>query len=358
MTKDSEWEMYIYTFPYWFIIDKDGLNKILTVKIDGAELKFYPPYRTSPANNDFSLQPDVALFPNGKMEMINPNFKMPKLAVYPLFNDNGVGINGYQGEVSTSWNINRKDRKDIPVDTIRVDVKSSEDFNVLFHLRKLIEIVRVLSRQWWIGKMPYFLDFIQVVQTIDEKGFSINEFPPEKFSSYYYVSNFKERVIDYNIWDFSLTHLASKIYPKIYRTLLMDAIYYITNGDYRRVILDLANALDTAVDNSFYNIWLKKGMGTPGNFSRKVFIKDIPVKEGLKFNSKSNIPLLISHIAKFVSEGRSFEAEFQDDFIMVDEFWNKKRNFIAHGSMKSISNKELTEYLISIERCVNWLETL
>ena len=358
MEKENDWKMYIYTFPYWFIVDKDGLNKILSIKIDGAELRFYPPYRTSPANNDFSLQPDKALFSNGKMEMINPYIKMPKVAVYPLFDKSGVGITEYQVEEHTGWNINRKYRKDIPADTIRVDVKSSKGFNVLFHLRKLMEIVRVLSRQWWIGKMPYSLDFIQVVQAVDEKGFSMREFPPEKFSSYYYISNFKERVIDYNIWNFSLSHLASKIYPKIYRTLLMDAEYYIANGDFRRVILDLANSLDTAVDNCFYNIWIKKGMGTTGNFSRKAFIKDVPVKEGLKFNSKSSIPLLISHITKFVSDGKSFEEEFPDDFDMIDEFWNKKRNFIAHGSMKSMTNKELTEYLNSIERCVDWLETL
>lgn len=161
-------------------------------------MKFYPPYRTSPANEIFAPQPQEALFLEGGMKKINPNFKIPKVSIYPLLNENGISISAFQGEENESWNINRKDRRDIPVDTIRVDVRSEKNLNVLKAFRKLMEIIRVKTNKWWIGHLPYVLDNISISQTVDHKGNSTSD-PPTVWSPHVFVSSFNEKIIDLDI---------------------------------------------------------------------------------------------------------------------------------------------------------------
>jgi hypothetical protein len=356
MNSSENWEMNLFTFPYWFIIDKINLNRIVSITIENCEWKFYPPYRTSPANELFTPQPQEALFLEGGMKKINPNFKIPKVSIYPLFNENGIGIYAFQGEEHESWNINRKDRKDIPVDTIRVDIKSNKKLNILKYFRKLMEILRVHTNQWWIGHLPYLLDNISIAQTVDHKGNSTAD-PPTIWSPSVFVSSFNEKIIDLDIWKAALSDLALNVEPLIYKSTLLDSMYYTSKGDTRRTILDIAQTLDTAVDINFLRIWNREKMGTPKNYSRGAFIKGIPPRTGTTFNSKTNIPLLISHITgKIVN--RSFESEHLDDFLVIEEFWDKKRNPISHGANLSLNGTELSNYIKCVEKCINWLEEI
>src|SRR5215204_2419501 len=114
--KEEEWRMYLFTFPYWFIINKDDLHTVETIKIGASKFRFYPPYRSSPANEQFVPQPKTTIFLDGTVRAINPGFRIPTIAVYPLFNDNGIGISGYIAEQTADWS--QKARKEMPVDTI------------------------------------------------------------------------------------------------------------------------------------------------------------------------------------------------------------------------------------------------
>lgn len=353
---NEDWVMNIFTFPYWFIVDKYDLNKVVNITIDNAVLRFYPPYRSSPANNQFLPQPDKALFLDGKMKLTNPAYSFPKVAIYPLFNDNGIGICAFQAEEREEWDSNRRNRKDMPVDTIRVDVKAGTNFILLKQLRILFEIIRTKSNQWWIGQLPYSNDYIQVTQSVDANGESTQD-PPEIFSPYVFVSDFNERVIDFDIWLSSLDQLSAKQNSVIYKSALMDAMYFCAKNDTRRTVLDIARALDTALDVNFRRIWVKNRMGTSGNYSRKVFIRGIPPKIGESYNSSTLIPLLISHITQHLL-GKSFENDDIANFTIIDEFWEHKRNPVSHGAVSELEPVELSKYIKSAEKCIAWLEIL
>ncbi len=355
MKSELIWEMNIYTFPSWLIIDKTTLNEVITVTINDAELKIYPPYRSSPANEIFSPQPDKSIFPDGELKPINRNYKIPKTALYPLFNNDGVGIKSYQLEDKVSWNSNRKNRNDMPVDSIRIDVKSKSEFNLLKYMKYLLEIARINSNQWWIGHLPYTLDNITVTQKVNEKGLVLAENPPTVWSPPCFVSFCNEKVIGLDIWRKAIEDSSLNKVPKIYKTSLLDSIYYTSRNDSRRAILDLANALDTAVDINFLRIWKIR---SSNNYSRKSFMNGIPVKEGLRYNSRTHIPLLISHVTNHVLSGRSFETEYPSEFMVITEFWDEIRNPTSHGKSINVDAVELIKYVKSIQKCVDWLEKI
>lgn len=346
--------MHLFTFPYWCIIDREGVNRVLSISIGNREFKFYPPYRTSPANEVFSPQPNKVLFLHGLMP-VNASYEIPKVSVYPLFNEDGIGISAFQAETHESWSPKRRNRKDMPVDTIRVDVFSEDNYEPTVELKRLMDILRVKSNQWWIGQLPYSLDYISVSQEVDVNG-NPTESLPVVNSPLVFVSVFQEKVIDIKLWSSALSDLGKNIDPKIYSIALLDAMYATSKQDNRRIVLDLARALDTAVDTHFYRIWTKNKMGTSGNYSRKAFMKGVPPKAGDAYNSSTSIPLLISHITQNIL-GQSFEESYPSEFLTLQEFWEKKRNPVSHGGSIHITTSEAHNYIQATARCIDWLES-
>lgn len=354
---NQEWIMNVFTFPYWLIVDKININKTFTIKKDGAELKFYPPFRTSPANEAFTPQPDKVFFLDGKLRSINPQYKIPKVSMYPLFNDDGLGIKGFQIEEREIWNGNRRDRKDFPVDTIRVDVKGANKISVYKEIKDLMETIRISTNQWWIGHLPYSMDNISITQNVDADG-NPTSAPPTVLTPPILVTSFKERIVNTGIWTDSLKSLITNNKPKIYDSLVQDAMYYTMRGDSRRVILDLARALDIAIDINFSRIWIREDMGTAGNYSRKSFIRNIPPESGSSHNSRTYIPLLVSHVTYNKVNGRSFRLEYSNEFENLKEFWDKMRNPVSHGGNVELNPNASTKVINSINKCIKWLEQI
>ncbi len=356
LPSQDEWKMHLFTFSYWFIFNKEDLNRLLTISLEGKDLVFYPPYKSSPANQSFTPQPDKALFKDG-FKSINSNYTLPKVNMYPFFNEDGIGLLGFQIEEHHKWSSNRKLRKDMPADTIRIDTQADDEL-VSAKILQLIEIIRVASNQWWMGREAYSDGYISVKQIIDSNGQSTKE-PPTVSSQMLYVNPFfsKAKVVNWSMWLDCINKLENGYTPPIYKSFLLDSIHNLAKSDSTRTILDIARTLDIAVDINFKRIWKQNKMGTPGNYSRKAFTKNIHPLPGSGFNSTTLIPLLISHITQSLLN-RSFQAENTNSFIILDEFWSNKRNPVSHGAILTVSTADLSKYITAASECIDWLETL
>lgn len=351
----SEWLMILYALPFNLMMYHKDKYQVHSINYKGAQTIIYPPYRSKPLNYSPSGHPINTIYRDGELKPVNDKYILPKSAMYFIPNKKGEMI--IFSTQKANWSEEWSKTEAFPADTIRVDKNLSNspenEYNIL---TDLMDILRVKSGQWWINKNFTLNGHEAVRQKILPNGVPTEE-APDCFTPPAKFTYSKAKIIDNETWKSALDDLEREVLPPFHKQLLLDVFYHSTVSDSRRLILDLASSLDMAVDFHFQRLWVKRRMGTFGNYSRKAFIKCAQPKPGDRYISVTKIPLLVSHCTSQIV-GRSFKFDHPTDYEILTNFWKTKRNTVSHGSLVDFEDGEERKTVVSVKSCLEWLESL
>lgn len=351
-----------YTFSYNMIIDIRGMRASNYFIYDKIKFKMHSPYKTYPFNFDFVPKPFNYRLPNGKMKPLPPN---TNVAVYPVYGEKNQEHIGFTMQHHENWQLKEQTpfypagsnfpdklpHNFVPVDTIRFDTDQEYVNDSPKFLKTFLNHLRNFSGQWWITKMHYDSIGVSVTGKID-----FNDNIKKTFSAspmFTFKANFG-KPIGIKIWKEAIDAMVNGIDIDISRSLVLDAHYDLFSSNYRGVVLNLANAIDIAINKFFIKIWTEEKGKMIDEFDRKIFVRLY------KINKKISDTFIPGLITEFTSElvSRDYNSEFPIKFKIIDEFWRNKRNPVAHGSDVSFEWEEGFLLLDTLEHVRNWVSKL
>jgi len=342
-TPKNERQMHLFSFSFWFIVKTD--IPVRTVKtIDSTVYQFYRPYRTSPANENFLPISDRTIERDEKI--IKVGYEIEKIEIYPILNDKGEYMT-LQVEHGNDFSNAYLAYGQLPADSLRIDV-IGEQISVIKIFNELLEILRIKSRQWWIGKL--------LASSFHSLTIDLYKPSAKQQTKALMANNWNEKFIDIAIWNEALDDLEHRKQPLPYEITLLDSIYYFANGDQRRSVLDLAATIDNCLNVTYERIWTNLNLGVTSDL-RADFVEGCALPAGWKRPSVTFIPFLINEPIEF-RIGKAFRKAYPKEDGLISTFWTQFRNPISHGKSIEVDNKLFSDYIRAIEVCVRWLEGL
>lgn len=342
----------LYSFPYWLLVDTEAAPSIREIIVNGVTLRFYPLFRSGLAN--FipmpPIDPYAIPFPSGMSPSLPSGINLPTLAAIPHLELDVHGKASMTLQNSPEWD---KRPKIFPMDSMRVDVwgdNSNTAYDLaLGEVRKLLQLLRCGSRQWWI-EHTVAAGELRNVLPINRDG----SLGGVGSSSRVLGGTVRgdERAIDEALWQKSLTDLENGVTAPLYDLLVLDAQFWGVNNEDRRAVLDAAIACEQARDTHLERLWNAKATGIPYKASRVITGNNLPNH-------------LSSDMERFIA--RSYEKEHPSEFAIVKELWDARGN-IAHGrpnqyvgtdgKLTLIDIEKVKEFIKTAEHCLRWLESL
>jgi hypothetical protein len=343
------------------IIDIRGMRASNFFEHDGVKFKFHSPYKTFPFNFDFIPKPFNYRLPNGE---IKPLPSLKNVAVYPVYSESTNEQIGFTMQSSPNYELEKQTpfvppntefpkklpRYFVPVDTIRYDT-DIDHMNSPRMLKTFINHLRNFSGQWWIGKIHVDAVGVSVIGKIQINNTISN--CKSASGMYTFQADFG-KPITVDMWKRALKAIAEEDELNISQSLLMDAHYELFASNYRGVVLNLANAIDIAINKFFIKIWTEEKGKPIDEFDRKIFVKLY------KINKKISDTFIPGLITEFTSEliSRNYKNEFPVKFKIIDEFWRGKRNPVAHGAIITFKWEEGFILLDTFDHVIDWINDL
>ena len=328
---------FLFSLPFRFLVDS-RVTDIKDIFFEEKELRFYFPYRSRPANESLVKPPLSVIMDNGLQTPIN----VPETTPYRSH------LSGNEGEIFFATEAQWDSKKYIflPADTIRVNYYESDGnvFFVMNAVKKLLEIIRIKSSQWWIGKLP---------QSGEYGGPIFAKFNREGYAAPGYVSqsianiSIGEEVISSQIWREALSDLEKGIFPDHYQSTLLNSVYYLSEQNYVSAIFELAQTLDMTVDINFRKLLRIPELA----YKRKNVLKGLTSK----INTTDTPQFLDQPIRRII--GKSFKESCPNDFSLIEKFWTQKRHKVAHGAPLDRSERNCYYDILAVRKFIIWIET-
>jgi hypothetical protein len=339
---------WLLSFPFYIIVDTNDAPTVTEANLDGARVRFYPPFRSGPA--DFTSGPsiDPAAIPFvGSRPLIEPGFKVKNMAVYPILDPTAATQSACMAW-GPKW---ENPPRTFPMDSLRIDTFASpetQEPNETLIALKLLQHLRIRSSQWWIthssdALQSYGRNFFKA----SDDGRTLGGINP--ITNFRTVQGF-EVAITNSIWKESINDTASSNFPSTADTSLLDSYWYFAKEDFRRLVIEAASACEIEKDIAIERAW-KKARAEPYRRGKALNGYDLPV-----------------HISQSLKElsGRSYAEEFRDKFGNIEDLWDARGN-VAHGKpasfrrdgkTRNIDAETASAFLGAAQHCVRWLRTI
>jgi hypothetical protein len=239
------------------------------------------------------------------------------------------------------------------MDSLRIDVLGrggkSPFINLERILRRLLERLRVATRQWWILRSS------DALLRYDRSGFDIdwNGAPigsnPQGITHARIPFGF-ESGINNEIWMACIEAAVRGVETPMYEMSLLDAFYFVAASDLRSAVMQASSALEQAIESCCSLIWERNNLG---KFRRGCL-------------TGRNVTVHLSRdLDRYL--GRSFEHEFPHSFVLLRRLW-RARGDVAHGrplqssaashSPDLIEDLECEQMVRAVRTALKWLQTL
>lgn len=326
--------MFLFSLPYWFYAELK-VREVTDVLFKGRNLRFYFPYRSRPINENAIKLPLEVMREDGLQT------KFENTLEYAIY-QRSEPIEDKEWFVCTTNEWDSGKYNFFPADTIRIN---SYDGGSVVHIFKiLLNIIRVKSNQWWIGKLPYSNEYGGPV-TIKFDG---NFYNRPSFETPCIASvDFGEKTITRQLWLESLSDLERNILPDFYKTSLLDSIYNLSQQNYESSVFEIAQSLDMAVDVNYPKL-LKI---SESQYKRKNLLIG-----KLKKYQPTNTPIFLDEPIKNII-GKSFKQDFSSDYQIIETFWIQKRHKVAHGTKLEQDNRNTYRDACAVSTFIKWIET-
>lgn len=333
---------YLFTFPFWVFVDRTVGFGTGTATTGQNGLRFYPLFRSGPAN--FSPMPAIArgavpFEPGAKPAQPLAIFH---IAILPLLKaDGGPGM---RAEWSEKW-IDPPNM--FPMDSLRLDVigPAHEKFSPGALVRRLLEHLRLRTRQWWILRSAEGLVGYERCRF----GIAANGAPvggnPENLSGVRIPFGFEVGLTNES-WMASIEDAVREVPVPLYEMSLLDAFHATAIKDLRSAVIHAANALEQGVDVRCSSLW-------PGKFGKKF-------REGFLTGKNATVHISNEMLRYF---GRSFKEDCPGPFHELEKLWSA-RNSVAHGgsaefrdgTQRRIVDASGAETMVrAVRTCLKWL---
>lgn len=337
------------------MIDTANPPQLRMAEYNGRKIRIYRPFRSAPAN--WIPMPPIKMdkipfLKNHGPKNTNGSIFPPLVAIPTL----ATGSSKDFGQVLAfheDWGDDFTKIGQFPMDSIRLDelgfvegegAPLSDSFieNILTHLR-------ILSRQWWIGKS---VDRIMGNKRVEFKCDSFGK--PIQDNPWMHASNRTlsgiERLIDRGNWEKAVELTCDGCIPDMHKSLFLDAQFHLACGDISRAVFDATTACESLKDTTIEALWKKHNIGR---------YKKGDVLHGYDLHK---------HVDQAVRAlvDRSFKNEFPKDFCNIKWLWLTRGN-IAHGkppfyhdgnNRVEVDEAQVKEMLLSADQLLNWLQSL
>ena len=251
---------FIYTFPFWLIVDSRRPPVTSCIEREGRRFRFYPPFRSAPANWLPMPLVDLATLPfleGQKPRDLRQDGYLMSLASVPK-----LGIPGVQDfGITLDWGPDRGEPMlTPPMDSLRVDVIPLADAtppgsNIESVLRSFLSNLRVSSGQWWITRS------IDPLVGWQRNFFKCDEYgkPAEDpiASGAARSPSGHERPISELLWNQALAATARGDDPELHDVLMADAYFHAVTSEHRQLVLDAAAACESLKERVIEKLWLQ-----------------------------------------------------------------------------------------------------
>lgn len=349
---------YLFTFPFWIYVDTTSPPDIVEITLDGGLLRFYPPFRSAPAN--FMPMPRVdprrIPFAPGTNLNISPDFEMPLAAAVPDLLQNSNEKPSFTAIWGTEW----PDPPVLfPMDSLRIDALDLPGGQPSAHpsqsLTTFLQLLRYRTRQWWIGRsVDPLLGYLRNTFSVSVEGLPLEV--PAGLGQIRTVSG-DELAVNGAIWQAALGDLANAKQVPIFQVLLLDARFFVSTHDIRRAILDSAICCENVLDVTLERLWPVRRWPAPGTSRAYSYSRAMGGETNLGVNLATGMDRYI---------GRSFQREYPNDHEVIENLWSA-RGSVAHGGapeyrrngqLFQAGEHEAKEFVQTAERCVSWLESI
>jgi hypothetical protein len=325
--------MFLFSLPYWFYAELRA-REVTDILFRGRNLRFYFPYRSRPINENAIRLPLSIVREDGLQAKLENPFEY---AIY----QRSEPIEEKEWFVCSTndWDTGKYDF--FPADTIRINSYDGDTVVNIFKI--LLNIIRVKSNQWWIGKLPYSNEYGGPIQA----EFDNNLYYQPSFGTPFIANiDFNERTITKQIWLESLSDLEKNIYPEFYKTSLLDSIYNLSQQNYESSVFEIAQSLDMAIDINY-----PKLLKIPESQYKR---KNLLIGK-LKKYQPTNTPIFLDEPIKNII-GKSFKEDFSNDYQTIETFWIQKRHKVAHGIKLEQDNRNTYFDACAVDRFIKWIE--
>lgn len=344
-------EAWLYSFPFWIIVDTDNPPQIAEAEVDSVLIRAYPPFRSgTPTSMPMpGIDPHAVPWMEGSTcPQIPPDSKMVRMTYIPLL----VTADGKAANVIVLNDTSLTYKSpEYPMDSLRLDVAKSweavPDFQLSVVLR-LLQNLRVISGQWWIGRSTdTLLGYLRNVFEIDNTGSALKR--PSACTAARTTVGF-EQPINGQIWSEAINMLSRGDLARASRLLLLDSYYHAAAKDYRTAVLSLAQALEQETERSFACLWPRSNSHV---FKRRRVMRG----SGLPDYLTSDLQRLC---------GKSLVHDLPGVFEVVEDIWLARGN-IAHGHPAEyyrnrkryvVDNETIKDFAKAADDCINWLLNL
>ena len=337
---------HLFSFPFWLYVNLDSALKTgLSVFPKRIGLRFYPPFRSAPAN--FSGMPGISGTAIPFDDRVRPEQPLVviQMAVAPLLSaEGGPGTISHWGP---NWN---NPPRLFPMDSLRIDVvgTTAREIGLDAIVRRLLERLRVKTCQWWIMRAG-----------ASHLGYERNNFPINKHGGSLALSaNAEEHVripfgfesaINDHLWTTCVEEAVRGVETSVAELSLLDAFYFVAAEDTRNAIMHGCWALEQAVETEFTRLWRAQGR-----------------RKKLRGHDLTGLDAT-THLSRDADRyfHRSFSREFPCGFRALRKMW-RVRNDIAHGrwgqdtigTATAVSNEDLEIMTRSARVALRWLRSL
>jgi hypothetical protein len=152
------------------------------------------------------------------------------------------------------------------------------------------------------------------------------------------------------IWQSALQATAHGLKPNLHEVLIQDAHYHAATGEYRRLVLDAANACENLKERVFETLWVNTNQGA---YRRGKVLSGYDLPKHLDMDIKQLC-------------GRSFKQEVPTAYVEVKRLWDARGN-VAHGEDAfyrednrriDVSEQNANDLVKGAAACLEWLAAL
>lgn len=347
-TRAGRGDAHLYTFPFPLFVDTEDPPAITEIKYSDCRLRFYPPFRSAPANFTPAPRIDGASIPFRYGDRPDRSLDVPHPAVLPLLDLKPNGGTEALILLGPAW---PRKLRTFPMDSLRVDAYGAHGESAAnAATRALLSKLRWLTRQWWIGRTTLpAAGYLRSTFAVTDHGRFVK-------MSHAYTGFRKffadERGITQSTWAAALESTRTHATELLHHDLLMDARAAWYEDDFRRLLLDAATACEMAKDLAYERLW--PATGRRGEF-RKGRVREL---KGWDLHEQIG-----ERLDTYVR--RSYQREHLERYNSVERLW-KARGDVAHGIeprfLADATRQERidqTKKLVLVgESCVEWLDSL
>jgi hypothetical protein len=304
-----EGRAFLFTFPFWLIVDADDPPAVYEAAQPSGAIKIYPPFKSSPPN--FVWMPPIAAdkvpVPPNTMRNLPRQGVLQSLSAHPV-----LATGNSPTAMMLNWSdCQDGDLKDLPMDSLRIDSYCDRDIEEF--TTDLMAQVRNMSNQWWINRsVAPLYGFCRNEFRIGPNGEGL-ERPLGKVRGT--TAGRSELRIHSQIWREAIEATLVRKPTPYFRSQLLDAKYMLATGEAAMWAINAAGACDGVKDIVVEQLW--KNANPTGTF--------VKWEVTPRFN-------LIDHIDGGVKNltGKAYKQEFPEQYADLKALW-ALRNDVAHG---------------------------